>query len=98
MTFPSDMTVNVDLQIPDALYSLQFLPTNMKLDFVNVSFTEKPRKPTKFVRISTLIKFCADLVVNIKKLGGGGRVAIFEPQNAKHCSIVQYYCKRVSLF
>ena len=98
MTFPSDMTVNVDFQIPDALYSLQFLPTNMKLDFVNVSFTEKPRKPAKFVRISTLIKFCADLVVNIKKTRGRGEGGWFEPQNAKHCSIVQYYCKRVSLF
>ena len=96
MTLPSDMTVNVDLQIPDALYLLQFLPTNMKLDFVNVSFTEKPSKPAKLVKISTLTKFCADLAVNIKTLGGGG--GWFEPQNAKHSIMAQYQCKRGSFF
>ena len=72
------MTVNVELQIPDALYLLQFLPTNMKLDFVNVSFTEKPSKSSKLVKISTLTKFCADLAVNIKTLGG--RVAGLSPK------------------
>ena len=43
----------------------------MKLDFVNVSFTENPSKPAKLVKISTLIKFCADLAVNMKTTGVG---------------------------